>query len=119
MDAVDRRGARVEELPPFEADVEAVNCHHNYVAREHHYGEDVLVTRKGAVRARRGRPRHHPRQHGRAVVHRARQGQPGELRQLQPRRGAGDVAHRGEAPLHARGPRARRPQASSAARTRT
>jgi tRNA-splicing ligase RtcB (3'-phosphate/5'-hydroxy nucleic acid ligase) len=33
---------------------EAVNCHHNYIARENHYGENVLVTRKGAVRARRG-----------------------------------------------------------------
>ena len=33
---------------------EAVNCHHNYVAREHHFGKDVLVTRKGAVRARLG-----------------------------------------------------------------
>ncbi len=42
------------ELPAFEASVEAVNCHHNYVAREHHYGKDVLVTRKGAVRARVG-----------------------------------------------------------------
>jgi tRNA-splicing ligase RtcB (3'-phosphate/5'-hydroxy nucleic acid ligase) len=42
------------DLPPFEASVEAVNCHHNYVAREHHYGKDVLVTRKGAVRAREG-----------------------------------------------------------------
>ncbi len=31
---------------------EAVECHHNYVAREHHFGENVLVTRKGAVRAR-------------------------------------------------------------------
>ncbi len=31
-----------------------MNCHHNYVAREHHYGKDVLVTRKGAVRARLG-----------------------------------------------------------------
>lgn len=39
---------------PFEAHVEAVNCHHNYVSRERHFGEDVLVTRKGAVRARRG-----------------------------------------------------------------
>jgi tRNA-splicing ligase RtcB len=28
-----------------------VNCHHNYVAREHHFGKDCLVTRKGAVRA--------------------------------------------------------------------
>jgi tRNA-splicing ligase RtcB (3'-phosphate/5'-hydroxy nucleic acid ligase) len=41
-------------LPPFTADVEAVNCHHNYVAREHHYGKNVLVTRKGAVRAGAG-----------------------------------------------------------------
>lgn len=31
----------------------AVNCHHNYVEREHHYGENVWVTRKGAVRARK------------------------------------------------------------------
>ena len=39
---------------PFEAEVEAVNCHHNYVSRENHFGEDILVTRKGAVRARKG-----------------------------------------------------------------
>ena len=38
-------------LKPFTANLEAVNCHHNYVAREHHFGADVLVTRKGAVRA--------------------------------------------------------------------
>lgn len=31
-----------------------VNCHHNYVSRENHFGENVLVTRKGAVRAREG-----------------------------------------------------------------
>jgi tRNA-splicing ligase RtcB len=31
---------------------EAINCHHNYVEREHHFGENVIVTRKGAVRAR-------------------------------------------------------------------
>lgn len=31
-------------------DREAVNCHHNYVAHEHHFGADVLITRKGAVR---------------------------------------------------------------------
>jgi tRNA-splicing ligase RtcB len=34
--------------------VEAVNCHHNYVARETHYGDEILVTRKGAVRAAEG-----------------------------------------------------------------
>jgi tRNA-splicing ligase RtcB len=39
---------------PVTTDTEAVNCHHNYVAREHHFGDEVLVTRKGAVRARRG-----------------------------------------------------------------
>ena len=32
----------------------AVNCHHNYAEREHHYGQNVWVTRKGAVRAREG-----------------------------------------------------------------
>ena len=32
----------------------AVSCHHNYVTWEHHYGENVLITRKGAVRAREG-----------------------------------------------------------------
>ena len=42
------------KLPPFELTDLAVNCHHNYVAREHHYGANVLVTRKGAVRAGEG-----------------------------------------------------------------
>ena len=41
-------------LPPFELGETAVNCHHNYVEREHHFGRDVFVTRKGAVRARLG-----------------------------------------------------------------
>jgi tRNA-splicing ligase RtcB len=36
-------------------DEEAISCHHNYVARERHFGEDVLVTRKGAVNASAGR----------------------------------------------------------------
>jgi tRNA-splicing ligase RtcB len=40
-----------KELPKFKTTEMAVNCHHNYVRREHHYGEDVFVTRKGAVRA--------------------------------------------------------------------
>ncbi len=44
----------VKGIPPFDAGVEAVNCHHNYVARENHYGKNILVTRKGAVRARSG-----------------------------------------------------------------
>jgi tRNA-splicing ligase RtcB (3'-phosphate/5'-hydroxy nucleic acid ligase) len=39
---------------PFDSHVEAVNCHHNYVSRERHLGTDILVTRKGAVSARKG-----------------------------------------------------------------
>jgi len=41
-------------VPAFTSDAEVVSCHHNYVAWENHYGENVLVTRKGAVRAREG-----------------------------------------------------------------
>ena len=46
--------ALTKHLPAFEVETEVVNCHHNYVAREHHYSEDVWVTRKGAIRARKG-----------------------------------------------------------------
>jgi tRNA-splicing ligase RtcB len=48
------RAAREAIPKPFETHVEAINCHHNYVSREHHFGENILVTRKGAVRARKG-----------------------------------------------------------------
>ena len=41
-------------LPPFEITEHAVNCHHNYVARERHFGAEVWVTRKGAIRAGAG-----------------------------------------------------------------
>jgi tRNA-splicing ligase RtcB len=41
-------------LPAFEVIGAAVNCHHNYVERERHFGEDVWLTRKGAIRAREG-----------------------------------------------------------------
>jgi tRNA-splicing ligase RtcB len=48
-------GALRRHLPPFQADpTRAIDCHHNYVAREEHFGEEVFVTRKGAVRARVG-----------------------------------------------------------------
>ncbi len=40
-----------DELPPFVATKEAINCHHNYVQKETHFGEDVFITRKGAIRA--------------------------------------------------------------------
>jgi len=41
-------------LPPFIVTDEAVNCHHNYVTKEQHFGDSVWVTRKGAVQARLG-----------------------------------------------------------------
>ena len=42
------------KLPPFDLDSEAINCHHNYVAQEEHFGENVFVPRKGAISARLG-----------------------------------------------------------------
>jgi tRNA-splicing ligase RtcB len=54
MSAVSSALRKHRGLRPFTAESTAVNCHHNYVAREHHYGEDVWVTRKGAVRAGAG-----------------------------------------------------------------
>jgi tRNA-splicing ligase RtcB len=54
MEAVFEAVRRSGEVPPFESGEQAVNCHHNYVSREHHYGKDVLLTRKGAVSARKG-----------------------------------------------------------------
>ncbi len=41
-------------LPAFEVTGEAINCHHNYVQEEEHFGERVYVTRKGAISAREG-----------------------------------------------------------------
>jgi tRNA-splicing ligase RtcB len=40
-----------KKLPKFGITKEAINCHHNYVSREFHFGEHVFVTRKGAIRA--------------------------------------------------------------------
>jgi tRNA-splicing ligase RtcB len=54
MQSVVQAVAATPGVPPFAATDELVNCHHNYVARESHFGEDVLVTRKGAVRAAAG-----------------------------------------------------------------
>ena len=81
---------------PFESHVEAVNCHHNYVQRERHFGEDVFVTRKGAVSAKRGELGIIPGSMG-ARSHRARPGQPGKLRKLQPRRRPRHEPHQGQA----------------------
>lgn len=49
MDAALKRMARL--LPPFTVTQEAINCHHNYIEREVHFGREVWVTRKGAIRA--------------------------------------------------------------------
>lgn len=40
-----------KKLPAFKVTKEAINCHHNYISREFHFGETVYVTRKGAIRA--------------------------------------------------------------------
>jgi len=41
-------------MPEFTITQEAINCHHNYVEKEHHFGRNMWVTRKGAIRARAG-----------------------------------------------------------------
>lgn len=41
-------------LPEFYSGETVINCHHNYLSTEHHYGDNVLITRKGAVSAREG-----------------------------------------------------------------
>ncbi|MCP5433386.1 MAG: RtcB family protein [Alphaproteobacteria bacterium] len=52
MDAV--IGVLRDVFPDLATCEEAVNCHHNYVARERHFGREVFLTRKGAVRAGAG-----------------------------------------------------------------
>ena len=47
-------GALRKTLPAFEFDGEAVDCHHNYVTRETHYGRRLFITRKGAISAKDG-----------------------------------------------------------------
>jgi tRNA-splicing ligase RtcB len=48
-------GALRQAVPkPFETHLEAVNCHHNYVQKETHFGQEVYVIRKGAVSAKAG-----------------------------------------------------------------
>jgi tRNA-splicing ligase RtcB len=38
----------------FSITEEAINCHHNYVEKENHFGQNLWITRKGAIRAREG-----------------------------------------------------------------
>jgi tRNA-splicing ligase RtcB len=42
------------QVPAFTTTKEAINCHHNYVEREEHFGENVYLTRKGAISAQLG-----------------------------------------------------------------
>src|SRR5260370_40267472 len=51
MDAILEAARSARGIPPFTTTDEVVNCHHNYVSHETHFGEQVFVTRKGAVRA--------------------------------------------------------------------
>src|SRR5437870_8546207 len=54
MDQVVNAVRNSGEVRPLVAQLNDINCHHNYVARERHYNQHILVTRKGAVRAREG-----------------------------------------------------------------
>ncbi|MEO6597165.1 MAG: RtcB family protein, partial [Planctomycetota bacterium] len=51
MEAILEALSRHDDLPKFSHGEVAVNCHHNYVQQEEHFGALVFVTRKGAVRA--------------------------------------------------------------------
>lgn len=44
-----------KHLPDFNIEEHAINCHHNYVTQEQHFGQDVWITRKGAVNAEKGK----------------------------------------------------------------
>ncbi len=46
--------ALAEALPKVNLTDEVIDCHHNYVAREEHFGEFLWITRKGAIRAAEG-----------------------------------------------------------------
>jgi tRNA-splicing ligase RtcB (3'-phosphate/5'-hydroxy nucleic acid ligase) len=45
---------RLEISKDFTITEEAINCHHNYVEKENHFGQNLWITRKGAIRAREG-----------------------------------------------------------------
>lgn len=54
MEAVLCALRNVSRMPEFHVTDTAINCHHNYISRENHFGENVIITRKGAVQARKG-----------------------------------------------------------------
>ena len=85
----------MREFWPRVTFAEPISCHHNYVAEEVHFGDELLVTRKGAIRAGRGEHGHHPGLDGDAVVHRARARQPESFESAS--HGAGRRMSRGQA----------------------
>jgi tRNA-splicing ligase RtcB len=74
---------------------EAISCHHNYVARERHFGANVLVTRKGAVDASAGRRGIIPGSMGKRSYIVRGKGDPESFRSCS--HGAGRAMSRGEA----------------------
>ena len=113
-----RHQVRLGRLPAFEVTDEAIECHHNYVAREHHFGKDVLLTRKGAIRARAGDLGIIPGSMGaRSYIVRGK-GEPESFCSCAHGAGRRDEPGRGQAPLQPLRTWSSRPRESSAARTR-
>ena len=81
---------------------ERISCHHNYTESEEHFGEQVWVSRKGAIDASAGRAGLIPGSMGTASYVVAGKGEPDVAAQLAPRGGPGVLADRGPEDLHAR-----------------
>ena len=90
------------EVRPFIAQVQVINCHHNYVARESHFGQNVLVTRKGAVRARDGDMGIIPGSMGAKSYIVRGKGNAESFHELQPWRRARNVSSRSQAAFYGR-----------------
>lgn len=54
LDAVLTAFAATLRTDPFGAEIEIINCHHNFTQKEHHRGRDLWITRKGAIKAGEG-----------------------------------------------------------------
>ena len=106
-----------EQLPPFQMEKQAINCHHNYVEREQHFGEQVWVTRKGAVRAGDGDLGIIPGSMGAKSYIVRGKGNAESFQSCSHGAGRAHVARRGQAALHAGGSCRGDSRASNAART--
>jgi len=51
---IDLVSKHIKPFSTYEIIESAINCHHNYISRENHFGENIWITRKGAVRAKLG-----------------------------------------------------------------